>query len=378
VNFEDEYSAGTKEDYYLYGTHGYGHVWYDKSMSFVSFTNGEIITMFEHSSMDGLVMTAGKDYTTIEEFYHAQDGEFSWFEKKGLISDERAFNTGSFREAQMISGLEASDLEVLQEDFHKARTHLTENAMDIRVGHMLAEDVDRKIAKRVKVSPDAMIQCGLQLAFYRIHQKFVLSYQPATLQHYAYGRTENIRPLTARKVAFVKSMGDDSVEPSERYRLLKLASDEHSDITKQAMAMKGVDRHLFALYIIMKGQGYESDFLEFAMNDGAKMPLCTSCLPNKTLDRMKKVSRCDQDWMKSPSAGVFRNQDQDGYGIFYMEADQNRTKFVVTSSASCETTDPIRFCQTLKQSLADITGVMESQLDPTLPVNPPIKPPGAS
>ena len=291
VNLEDDYNDSNGE-YYAHSSHGCGRVWMDKSASFTSFKSGKILTTFEHSSFDGIAMTFGKNFTAIEEFYAQKVNGFSWFDKKGLNTVEQGvYNTGCFREPMKI---DFGDLSSLKDSFDMANTHLKENACNIRIGHVFAENADRRIAKKVKISPDALIQIALQVAVYRMHKKFMMTYQPATLQHFAYGRTENIRPLTMKKKMFVEALDDEKLSVAEKFKLLKQASDEHAEITKAAMSMQGVDRHLFALYVIMKGQGLTSDFMEYVVNKGMEAPLCTSCLPAKILDKLKVVSKYDQ------------------------------------------------------------------------------------
>ena len=291
LNLEDDYNDSNGE-YYAHSSHGCGRIWMDKSASFTSFKSGKILTTFEHSSFDGIAMAFGKNFTAIEEFYAQKVNGFSWFDKKGLNTTEHAvYNTGSFREPTKI---DFGDLSSLQEQFDAANVHLKENAFNIRVGHVFAENADRRIAKKVKISPDALIQLSLQVAVYRLHNKFMMTYQPATLQHFTYGRTENIRPLTMKKKKFVECLGNENLSLNEKFQLLKQASDEHAEITKAAMSMQGIDRHLFALYVIMRGQGLTSEFMEYVVNKGMEAPLCTSCLPAKILDQLKVVSKYDQ------------------------------------------------------------------------------------
>ena len=199
VNLEDEMSDANG-DYYLYGNHGHGKVWLDKSLSFTTFKSGRVITMFEHSCFDGLVMSLGKNFAVIEEFFAHEINGFSWFDKKGLNTIENGvYNAGGFREPEVI---DFGDLSLLDDDFQRAADFQTE-AQDIEVGHMLADNVDRKLAKKVRLSPEGVVQCAIQAATFKLHQKVMLTYQPATLQHFAYGRTENIRPLTMGKKRLV-------------------------------------------------------------------------------------------------------------------------------------------------------------------------------
>lgn len=42
----------------------------------------------------------------------------------------------------------------------------------------------------------------------------------------------------------------------ERIRLFREAAEKHQQLYRDSMNGKGIDRHLFALYIVSKGMGY--------------------------------------------------------------------------------------------------------------------------
>jgi hypothetical protein len=64
---------------------------------------------------------------------------------------------------------------------------------------------------------------ALQLAYHRLHQKFVLTYESATTRLYYQGRTGTIRPVSEHSIAFVKSLDDPSVPREEVKKVLKKA-----------------------------------------------------------------------------------------------------------------------------------------------------------
>lgn len=51
---------------------------------------------------------------------------------------------------------------------------------------------------------------------------------------------------------------DKTVEKSEKIRLLRRACEVHAKMYKDAMNGLGIDRHLFALYVVSKGLDYVS------------------------------------------------------------------------------------------------------------------------
>ena len=57
--------------------------------------------------------------------------------------------------------------------------------------------------KTARVSPDAYIQTAFQLAYYRLHNKFPLTYEASMTRLYNNGRTETVRSLTQEVADFV-------------------------------------------------------------------------------------------------------------------------------------------------------------------------------
>ncbi len=49
---------------------------------------------------------------------------------------------------------------------------------------------------------------AIQLAYYRLHRRIVLTYESATTRLYYEGRTGTIRPVSDHSVAFIKAMDD--------------------------------------------------------------------------------------------------------------------------------------------------------------------------
>ena len=69
----------------------------------------------------------------------------------------------------------------------------------------------------------AYVQMAMQLAYYRLYQRFVLTYESATTRLYYKGRTETIRPVSEHSIAFVKSFDDPSVPREEVRKALREA-----------------------------------------------------------------------------------------------------------------------------------------------------------
>lgn len=55
---------------------------------------------------------------------------------------------------------------------------------------------------------------------------------------------------------FNRAFLDKSVPKATTINLLRRACNRHQDAYRDAMSGQGIDRHLFALYVISKGMGY--------------------------------------------------------------------------------------------------------------------------
>ena len=57
-----------------------------------------------------------------------------------------------------------------------------------------------------------------------------------------------------------RAMVDENSTDEERISLLRKTCSEHAVMYKDAMNGKGIDRHMFGLYVVSKGLGYVSTF----------------------------------------------------------------------------------------------------------------------
>ncbi|KAK6034347.1 calcium binding EGF domain protein [Cooperia oncophora] len=133
---------------------------------------------------------------------------------------------------------------------------------DVEMALLVFTDYGKGFIKKLGVSPDAYLQMVLQYTYYKNQQKFCLTYEASMTRLYREGRTETVRSCTTRSKAFVLSMVDPSKTRDERLALLRKACDYHQDLYRDAMCGKGVDRHLFALYVIKRYLEEESPFFD--------------------------------------------------------------------------------------------------------------------
>ena len=113
--------------------------------------------------------------------------------------------------------------------------------------------------KRAGHSPDAFVQMAMQLATFRLFGEQVGTYEATQVRPFLHGRTETTRAVSPQSQAFVKAMGrrpnkdhGEHERRKEKIQLLKEATSAHAQYTSNAAQACGVDRHFFALSMLVK------------------------------------------------------------------------------------------------------------------------------
>lgn len=179
--------------------------------------------------------------------------------------------------------------------------------------------------KKCRVSPDAYIQMALQLAYYRDAGKFSLTYEASMTRLYREGRTETVRPCTIESAAWVKSMENPKSSVQDRIDLLDKACMQHQKGYQDAMCGKGIDRHLFCLYVVSKYLEVDSPFLKEVLSEPWR--LSTSQTPHGQTSKMdlKKYPNCIS------AGGGFGPVADDGYGVSYIIAGEDLLFFHISN-----------------------------------------------
>lgn len=208
--------------------------------------------------------------------------------------------------------------------------------------------------KTCRLSPDAYIQMALQLAYFRDYGKFSLTYEASMTRLFREGRTETVRPCTIESAAWVKSMENPSMSATERVNLMKEASKRHQLGYQDAMCGRGIDRHLFCLYVVSKYLEIDSPFLKEILSEPWR--LSTSQTPHGQTNKMdlKKNPNCIS------AGGGFGPVADDGYGVSYIVAGEDLLFFHISSKNSCNLTSSERFAQQIVKALADIKLLFEA------------------
>ncbi|GAA6084501.1 carnitine O-palmitoyltransferase 1, liver isoform isoform X1 [Tachysurus ichikawai] len=233
----------------------------------------------------------------------------------------------------------------------------------LKVANALADDVDMHIfpfnnfgkglIKKCKTSPDGFIQIALQLAHFRDKKKFCLTYEASMTRLFREGRTETVRSCTMQTCDFVRAMMDEKQTREEKLRLLKLAAEKHQELYRMAMTGKGIDRHIFCLYVVSKYLGDDSAFLKEVLSEPWR--LSTSQTPLQQIELF--------DLKKHPeyvtSGGGFGPVADDGYGVSYIILGEDLINFHISSKHSSLETDSHRFGSHIKQAMLDILALFE-------------------
>jgi carnitine O-palmitoyltransferase 1 len=195
---------------------------------------------------------------------------------------------------------------------------------------------------------------ALQLAYFRDAGKFNLTYEASMTRLFKEGRTETVRPCTIESCAWVRSMDDKEKSNADRIALLRHSCKRHQLGYQDAMVGKGIDRHLFCLYVISKYLEIDSPFLKEVLSEPWR--LSTSQTPHGQTSKL--------DLRKHPdcisAGGGFGPVADDGYGVSYIIAGEDVIFFHVSSKKSSPETDSTRFGNNIVKALDDIRTMFES------------------
>ncbi len=116
------------------------------------------------------------------------------------------------------------------------------------------QEFGRNLIKNYRLSPDAVVQLAIQIAYVKLRDKIDCVYESVHTRRFAYGRTEAMRSVTPESIELIRSFTqEDSGEA--KYAALKKAVAAHVSRQKDCQQGYGVDRHLSALLRLARAQG---------------------------------------------------------------------------------------------------------------------------
>ena len=311
--------------------------WFDKSLTVVVYEDGQAGLNAEHSWADAPVVAHMWEFTLLKELMLYQG-----IEKVGSKSESKL--PAPVRLSWSIS----RELAVAVKH---AKLFAQQLIGDVQLQLVKHDAYGKGFMKKCGVSPDAYIQMALQIAYFRARGELALTYESSMTRLFRLGRTETVRALTTDLARFVESMHDPAVSKAKRIEYLRAAGERHQSLYRNAMAGRGVDRHLFALYVVSKGLGTSSAFL----NDALSKPwrLSTSQQPQQQTMLRRQLSPEIAKTFVSPGGG-FGPVADDGYGVSYMIIGEDMVCFHVSSKRSSPETDSELFAASLREALSDM------------------------
>ncbi|KAI6208440.1 Cpt-6 [Aphelenchoides besseyi] len=309
--------------------------WPDKPMNITVSRNGRAAACSEHSFADG------------PEYVHFMENLFGT-ETHFLNSSDKSDEVTARSGLQLAKRLELDMNDEMQTEVQKCYDNYVIQKNDVDLASAVFKDWGKGKIKAAKCPPDAFMQMAIQLAYYKEARKCVPTYEAAAARFYDYSRTETIRTTSRRSAAFVRAMVEDDRDSVKCANLLIAACQTHQQRSRKAMTGQGVDRHLFTLYIISKGMGIDSPFL----NDYVQREwiLSTTQTPYIT-GIMDEDNGSDQEkWL----GGSFGAVAKEGYGIGYHFMGNENIVFHVSSYHSASATSSFRFRSLIIESLREM------------------------
>lgn len=324
--------------------HGKGNDrWYDKSLNLIVSRTGRCGFNVEHSFADAPVLAHYWEFMLGYDYCHLGYDDFG----RCTEGPDDCSNVSGLRRLKWVINAD------LHSDLLDAQKNAVKILSDVDLRVLMHDSYGKGFIKRLKVSPDAFIQMALQLAYFRDAKHLCLTYEASMTRLYREGRTETVRPVTMESAEWVYSMHDPKKSVGERLDLLLRACDYHKSVIQDAMCGRGVDRHLFCLYIISRYLETENDFLKEVLSEPWK--LSTSQTPHNQANIL--------DPKKFPKhiscGGGFGPVADDGYGVSYMIAGDDLLFFHISSKKSSLETDSARFARNLQGALVDMKTMFE-------------------
>ncbi|XP_071460429.1 palmitoyl thioesterase CPT1C isoform X1 [Marmota flaviventris] len=322
---------------------GRGHDrWFDKSFTLIVFSNGKLGLSVEHSWADCPISGHMWEFTLATECFqlgYSADGHCKGHPDPTLPQPQR-----------------------LQWDLPE-QVHLS-ISLALRGAETLSSNVDchvfpfshfgKSFIKRCHLSPDSFVQMALQLAHFRDRGQFCLTYESAMTRLFLEGRTETVRSCTREACNFVRAMEDQEKTDPQCLALFRVAVEKHQALLKAAMCGQGVDRHLFALYIVSRFLHVQSPFL--AQVHSEQWPLSTSQIPVQQTHLFDVHNYPDY----VSSGGGFGPADDHGYGVSYIFMGDDMITFHISSKKSSTKTDSHRLGQHIEDALLDVASLFQA------------------
>ncbi|XP_043576562.1 carnitine O-acetyltransferase isoform X2 [Chiloscyllium plagiosum] len=296
-----------------------GNRWFDKTLQFIVGEDGSCGLVYEHSPAEGPPIVALLDHV------------FEYCNTSATVRSPMI-------PLAMPRKLRFNIMPDIKRDIEKAKQNLNMMVRDVDIKCFVFQHFGKDFVKSQKMSPDALIQVALQLAYYRIYGEPCATYESASLRMFHLGRTDTIRSATVESSVFVRAMNNPQLQSQEKVALLKKAVQVHRAYTDMAIRGQAIDRHLLGL----KLQAIEDlvripeIFMDTSYAVAFHFNLSTSQVPAK-IDCLM----------------CFGPVVPDGYGVCYNPM-EDHINFAVSAFNSCAETNAAKLAHFLEQALIDM------------------------
>lgn len=300
--------------------------WFDKCFQLIIDNNGQATINFEHSWGDGVAVLR-----LMEETY--RDTSSNCFIKPNQKPDAH------IKAEHHVKKLEWTLTPNIRKKIFDAQQKHIKCSQELDFGTLQYSRLTRDKIKQCKLSPDAIMQLAIQMAFYSQYKEFAPTYESCSTAAFKHGRTECVRSATMETretvLAFEKGHNTNTID------LIKNCSSAHQKLIKEASMGQGFDRHLFGLKVTAErlSRPIPSFFDDESFKKMGHFTISTSTLSTDTI-----------------VFGGFGPVVDDGLGIGY-NVSSKLLGAVVTSKK--ESRDVKEFCKCLESSIDKINNVLE-------------------
>jgi carnitine O-palmitoyltransferase 2 len=300
--------------------------WYDKSFNMIMSSDGTLGLHCEHSWGDGVALI---------RFCNDIDKDAN---EHGKINSSN-YPTIQSSTHDCIEKLQFQLDDKLKNEFQVSKGNYDEFVAKFHVNVYQEPVLGKNLLKKSALSPDAIMQLGIQMAYYKMHHRFVSTYESCSTAVYKHGRTETIRPVTNETKNFIETL-TKSNDAQLKKDLLKKSSEKHQQLIKEAATGQGFDRHLFALKYLQQIENQETK-LHPIYTDKSYQSMNHTILSTSTVAS------------KHIAGGGFGPVVNDGFGIGYL-IDDDQCGLLVTSYMEKELPDFVQAANDSYKELANI------------------------
>ncbi|GJM03671.1 MAG: carnitine O-acetyltransferase [Rhodomicrobium sp.] len=207
-----------------------GNRWYDKALQLIIFKNGKAGINIEHCGLDGTTILNFVDY--ILEIEPGSIDQSSAAREQG----PPPFKLLSFEHDDAMK----QQIATAAAEFEQLTTTTATSCFDFK-------DFGSNHIKTLKMSPDAFVQCAMQLAHKRTKGFIGATYESIATRQFQHGRTEAMRTITPEVITFVDTIESPTATREDKITSFRNAAQKHGQRAKNCQQGNAPEQHLWEL-----------------------------------------------------------------------------------------------------------------------------------